>query len=57
MTLAQRIYEEVQALPEVKQQQVLDFMLFVKQRDQQIIEQEMDNIIQENLEALKVLAQ
>lgn len=57
MTLAQRIFEEAQAMPEAKQQQVLEFMLFVKQRDQQLVEMEMDKIIQENIEALKVLAQ
>lgn len=57
MTLAQQIFEEAKTMPEVKQRQVLEFMLFVKQREQQSIETEMDEVIQENLEALKVLAQ
>lgn len=57
MTLAQQIFEEAKTMPEVKQRQVLEFMLFVKQREQQSIDTEMDEVIQENLEALKVLAQ
>ncbi len=57
MTLAQRIYEEAKTMPETQQHQVLDFMLSVKQQEQKTIEREMDEVIQENLEALKVLAQ
>ncbi len=57
MTLAQRIYEEAKTMPETQQQQVLNFMLSVKQQEQKTIEREMDEVIQENLEALKVLAQ
>lgn len=57
MTLAEQIYEEAKTMPELKQQEVLEFLLFVKQRERKALKQEMDDIIQENLEALRVLAQ
>ena len=44
-------------MPEIEQRQILDFLLFLKQRDQQVLEREMDELIAENMEALKVLAQ
>lgn len=57
MTLAEQIYEEAKNMPEIEQRQILDFLLFLQQRDQQVLEREMDELIAENMEALKVLAQ
>mgnify|MGYP000091317950 FL=1 len=57
MTLAEQIYEEAKNMPEIEQRQILDFLLFLKQRDQQVLEREIDELIAENMEALKVLAQ
>ncbi len=57
MTLVEQIFEEAKTLPEARQREVLDYLLFVKQREQQAVEQEMDALIQENMEALRVLAQ
>lgn len=57
MTLAEQIYEEAKTLPELKQQEVLEFLLLIKQRERKALAQEMDELIQENLEALRVLAQ
>ncbi len=56
MTLIERIAEETRSMPEQVQRQVLDFALFLKQREQKALETDMDNVIDENLEALKELA-
>lgn len=56
MTLVERIVEETRTMPAAKQQQVLDFALFLKQREQQALEADMDAIIAENLDAFKELA-
>ncbi len=45
MTLVEQISEEAKTLPEARQ------------REQKAIEQEMDEIIQENMEALQSLAE
>ncbi len=57
MTLVEQIFEEAKTLPEARQREVLDYLLFVKQREQQAVEQDMDALIQENMEAFRVLAQ
>ena len=56
MTLVERITEEARALPVHTQQQVLDFMQFLRQKEQQQLEEDMDAIIMENLPAWKELA-
>lgn len=56
MTLVERIAEETRTMPAQAQQQVLDFALFLKQKERQAIEADMDAIITENLPALKELA-
>lgn len=57
MTLVERITEETRNMPEQAQQQVLDFALFLKQKEQKQLEADMDVVIEENLIAMKELAQ
>ena len=56
MTLVEKIAFEVGTLQPQTQQQVLDFVVFLKQREQMTIEADMDAIITENLPAWKELA-
>lgn len=56
MTLVERITEEARTMPTQAQQQILDFALFLKQKEQRLIESDMDAIISENLPAMKELA-
>lgn len=56
MTVAERIVLETSTMSPQAQQQVLDFALFLKMREQQAIEADMDAIIEENLPALEELA-
>lgn len=56
MTLVERITEEARSMPAHTQQQVLDFMQFLKQKEQRLLEEDMDAIISENLTAWKELA-
>ena len=56
MTLVERITEEAKTLPVHTQQQVLDFMQFLKQKQEQQFIAEVDAMIMENLPALKELA-
>ena len=56
MTLVERITEEARTMPAQAQQQVLDFALFLKQKEQRILESDMDAVIAENLPAMKELA-
>jgi len=56
MTLVERITEEARTLPVHTQQQVLDFMQFLKQKEEQQFIAEVDAMIMENLPALKELA-
>lgn len=56
MTLVERIAEETRTMPAQAQQQVLDFALFLKQKERLALEADMDAIITENLPALKELA-
>lgn len=56
MTLVERIAEETRTMPAASQQQVLDFALFLKQKEQRTLEADMDAIIAENMPALKELA-
>ena len=56
MTLVERIAEETRTMPVHTQQQVLDFVQFLKQRELRQLEDDMDAIIEENLPAWKELA-
>ena len=56
MTLVERITEEARTMTAQAQQQILDFALFLKQKEQRLIESDMDAIISENLPAMKELA-
>ena len=56
MTLVEKIAFEVGTLQPRTQQQVLDFVAFLKQREQIAIEADMDAIITENLPTWKELA-
>ena len=56
MTLVERIALEAGTLHPHTQHQVLDFVTFLKQKEQQSLEADMDAIITENLPAWKELA-
>ena len=56
MSLIDRITEEARSTSEQVQQQVLDFTLFLKQKEQRKLDEDIDKIIMENLEAFKELA-
>jgi len=51
MTLAEKLLQEFQALPEDKQRQVIDFVEFIRSRQRKEVENMMDEIIAENKEA------
>ncbi|MEL7632905.1 DUF2281 domain-containing protein [Sporomusa sphaeroides] len=56
MTLAEKLLQDFQGLPEEKKQQVIDFVEFLKSKQQQELEAMMDDIIDINKEALMELA-
>jgi len=56
MTLVERITEETRNLSPRTQQQILDFVSFLKMKEQQAIEADMDAIVSENLPAWKELS-
>lgn len=56
MTLADKLIKEFEKLPEEKKIQVIDFVEFLKDKEKRNIEIVMDDVIMENLEALKELA-
>lgn len=56
MTLVERIAEEASTLQPQTQQQVLDFVAFLKMKEQKELEADMDAVIAENLPAWKELA-
>ena len=56
MTLVERITEEASTLQPQTQQQVLDFVAFLKMKEQRALEADMDAVIAENLPAWKELA-
>lgn len=56
MSLAEKLLKEFQELTEEKKMQVIDFIEFLKTKDQKKVENMMDNIIEENREALKELS-
>ena len=56
MTLAEKLLQDFQELPEEKKQQVIDFVEFLRSKQQQELEVMMDDIIDTNKEALLELA-
>jgi TPP-dependent pyruvate/acetoin dehydrogenase alpha subunit len=57
MTLAEKLIGEFEQLTEEKQKEVIDFIEFIKAKEQRDIENLMDTVITENNEALKELAE
>lgn len=56
MSIAEKINEEVKNMPDEDQRQILDFTMFLKMRKQRELSELMDEIIEENREALEELA-
>lgn len=56
MTLAEKLLQNFQELPDEKKQQVIDFVEFLRIKERQELEQMMDNIITDNKEAFEELA-
>ena len=56
MTLAQKLVNEFEALTDNQKIEVIDFVEFLKQKNEKMIENLMDEVILENEEALKELA-
>lgn len=56
MTLVERIAEETRTLQPQTQQQILDFVSFLKMKEQKALEADIDAVISENLPAWKELA-
>lgn len=56
MTLAEKLIGEFEQLSEEKKLEVIDFIEFIKNKEQKNIENLMDAIISDNKEALKELA-
>lgn len=55
MSLSERLLQTFNTLPEDKKRQVIDFVEFIKSKNQIELENLMDTIIDENHEALKEL--
>lgn len=56
MTLAEKLMQEFEQLTEEKKREVIDFVEFVKAKEQKELENLMDSVIDENKEALGELA-
>ena len=56
MTLAEKLLQDFQGLPDDKKKQVIDFVEFLRSKHRQEIESIMDEIIDENNEAFVELA-
>ncbi|CAM4060144.1 DUF2281 domain-containing protein [Saccharibacillus endophyticus] len=56
MSLEQKLINDFLSLPQEKQMEVIDFVKFLKTKNASQTESMMDDIINENLEALKELA-
>ena len=56
MTLVEKFIKEFEELPEDKQAEVIDFMEFLKNKEDKRLNQLMDNIISDNMESLLELA-
>lgn len=56
MTLSERLLMEFESLNENHKSEVIDFVEFLKMREAKRVESLMDDIIDNNIEALKELA-
>lgn len=56
MTLMEKLINGFEQLSEEKKQEVIDFVEFLKSKEQKEIENLMDSVIAENKEALEELA-
>jgi hypothetical protein len=56
MTLAEKLIGEFEQLTEDKKKEVIDFVEFIKVKEQREIENLMDAVITDNNEALRELA-
>lgn len=56
MTLAEKLLQEFQGLPEDKQRQTIDFVEFLRAKEQKDLENMMDSVIADNKEAFLELA-
>lgn len=56
MSLAERLIKDFEELPETQKREVMDFVEFLKQKNQKRLEEMMDEVIFENKDALEELA-
>lgn len=56
MSLAERLIKDFEELPENHKREVIDFVEFLKQKNQKRLENMMDEVIFENKDALEELA-
>ena len=56
MTLAEKLLQDFQELPEDKQRQTIDFVEFLRAKEQKKLENMMDDVIADNKEAFLELA-
>ncbi|SFB61657.1 Protein of unknown function [Cohnella sp. OV330] len=56
MSLEEKLLQDFLSLPQEKQIEVMDFVEFLKSKNKSKIENVMDDIINENIEALRELA-
>ena len=56
MGLPEQIMIELEGMSEIQKREVLDFVRFLRMKEQREIEQLMDDLIDENIEALRELA-
>lgn len=56
MSLAEKLVMEFNGLPEDKKQEVIDFVEFLKEKNKTNLDSMMDEVIDENIVALKELA-
>lgn len=56
MTLAEKLLQEFQELPEDKQRQTIDFVEFLRAKEQKELENNMDAVIADNKKAFMELA-
>jgi hypothetical protein len=56
VSLAEKLIKDFEELPEIQKREVIDFVEFLKIKNQKILENMMDEVIFENKEALDELA-
>ncbi|WP_017413799.1 DUF2281 domain-containing protein [Clostridium tunisiense] len=56
MSLAEKLIRDFEDLPEIQKREVIDFVEFLKIKNQRRLEKMMDEVIFENKEALDELA-